>query len=133
MGKETINCNQAGTRLRMKDQECLRGGLVAYYVKWLKLRKPWKRNDGLSVLVQKMYKNYKFKEIEICICKISIPGGNGRMGKTLIKRLLKMKNWIRKFLLSSKWKRKGLDLGTVGPLHRQNLTDNLWVYLKTLM
>ena len=56
--------------------------------------------------------------------RISIPGGNGRMGKTLIKEIidnedLKLAN---SYCLPNE-KEKGLDLGTlVGPVSYTHLT-----------
>ena len=59
--------------------------------------------------------------------KISIPGGNGRMGKTLIKEIIENENLelANSYCLPEE-KEKGLDLGTLvghNPIHKI-LTDN---------
>ena len=60
--------------------------------------------------------------------KISIPGGNGRMGKTLIKEIIENENLelANSYCLPNE-KEKGLDLGTLvghNPIDKI-LTDNL--------
>ena len=60
--------------------------------------------------------------------KISIPGGNGRMGKTLIKEIIENENLelVSSYCLPNE-KEKGLDLGTLVGLKPIDkiLTDNL--------
>ena len=67
--------------------------------------------------------------------KISIPGGNGRMGRTLLNEILAKKNLtIGNSTCLTEDKEKGLDLGILAGKDKINkfLTDNLnAIYLDT--